>query len=50
MIRALVNVGDFLKSILNAGDFTRKFKRNHYFINAGDSRPISRNWNVWPEM
>ena len=32
------------------GDFTRKFKCNHYFIHKGDSRPIPRNWNVWPEM
>ena len=37
MIRVQVNAGDFLKSILNVGDFTRKFKCNHYFINAGDS-------------
>ena len=50
MIRAEVNAGDFLKSILNVGDFIRKFKCNHYFINAGDSRPIPRNWNAWPEI
>ena len=41
---------DFLKSILNVGDFTKKFKCNHYFINAEDSRPKPKNWNVWPEM
>ena len=46
MIRAEVNVTDFLKSILNVGDFTGKFKCNHYFINAGVSRPIPRNYNV----
>ena len=50
MIRAQVNAGDFLKSILNVADFTRKLKCNHYFITAGDSEPIPRNWNVWPEM
>ena len=50
MIKAEVNEGDFLKSTLNEGDFTRKFKCNHYFINAGDSPPIPRNWNVWPEI
>ena len=50
MIRARVNVRDFLKSILNMGDFTRKFKCNHYFINTGNFRPLPRNWNVWPEM
>ena len=37
-IRVGLNATDFLKGILNVGDFTRKFKRNHYFINAGDSR------------
>ena len=50
MIRAEVNAGDTLKSILNVRDFTSKFKCNHYFINAGDSPPIPRNGNVWPEM
>ena len=50
MIRAQVNAGDFLKNILNVGDFTRKLKCNHYFVNAEDSQPIPRNWNVWPEM
>ena len=50
MIRAEVNAGDFLKSILNAGDFKRKHKCNHYFINAGDSRAIPGNWNILPEM
>ena len=46
MIRVEVNAGDFLKSILNVGDFTRKFKCNDYFINAGVSWPVPRNWNV----
>ena len=50
MMRAEVNAVDFLKSILNVGDFTRKFKCNHYFINAEDSQPKPKNWNVWPEM
>ena len=50
MIRAEVNAGEFLKSILNVKDFTRKYKCNHYFINAGDSRTIPGNWNVWSEM
>ena len=50
MMRAEVNAVDFLKSILNVGDFTRKFKCNHYFINTKDYRPIPRNSNVWPEM
>ena len=50
MVRAEVNAGEVRKSILNVGDFTRKFKCNHYFINAGDSPPIRGNWNVWPEM
>ena len=36
MIRAEVNLGDSLKSILNVGDFTRQFK-SCYHINAGDS-------------
>ena len=49
LIRAEVNAGEFLKSILNVGDFTRKYKCNHYFISPGDSRSIPRNWN-WPEM
>ena len=48
LIRAEVNAGEFLKSILNMGDFTRKYKYNHYFISPGDSRSIP-NWN-WPEM
>ena len=26
VIRAEVNAGDFLKSVLNVGDFTRQFK------------------------
>ena len=50
MIRAEVNAGDFLKSILNVGDFTRKFKCNHYFVNTGVYRQVPRNWNVWSEM
>ena len=40
MIRAQVNVEDFLKSTVNVGEFTRKFKCNHYFLNPGDSRPV----------
>ena len=40
MIRAEVNAGNFLKRIRNVGDFTRKFKCNHYFINAGVSRSV----------
>ena len=28
MIRVEVNAGDFLKCIVNVGDFTRKFKCN----------------------
>ena len=40
MIRAEVNAGEFLKSILNVKDFPRKYKCNHYFINAGDP-PVS---------
>ena len=43
MIRAEVNAGEFLKSILNVKDFTRKHKCNHYFKNAGDSRSILAN-------
>ena len=39
MIRAEVNAVDFLKSILNVGNFTRKFKCNYYFINAEDAGP-----------
>ena len=50
MMRAEVNAVDFLKSILNVGDFTTKFKCNHYFINAENSRLKPKNWNVWPEM
>ena len=46
MIRAEVNAGEFLKSTLNVKDFTRKYKCNHYFINAGDSRSTPGNWNV----
>ena len=46
MIRAEVNAGEFLKSILNVKDFTRKYKCNHNFINAGDSRSTPGNWNV----
>ena len=42
-----VNEGDFLKSILNVGDFTRQFKCHYYIINAGNSRPILENWNVY---
>ena len=44
-MRAEVNSGDFLKSILNVGDFTRQFESRYYIINAGDSRPILGNWN-----
>ena len=43
MIRTDVNPGDFLKTILYVGDFTRQFK-------YGDSRPILENWNLWPGM
>ena len=50
MIRAEVNARDFLKSIVNVGDFTYKFKCNHYFINAEVFKPVPRNWNVWPDM
>ena len=39
IIRTDVNPGDFLKSILQVGDFTRQFK-------CGDSRPILRIWNL----
>ena len=41
MIRTDVDAGDFLKSILHLGDFTRQFK-------CGDSRPVLENWNLWP--
>ena len=50
MIRAEINASDFLKNILNVGDFTRTFKCNHYFVNAGVYRSVPRNWNVWPEL
>ena len=50
MIRAEVNAGDFLKSIVNVEDFTRQLKCRYYIINGGDFRPILGNWNVWPEM
>ena len=43
MIRTEVNAGDFLKSILQVGDFTRQFKYGWYITNAGDSRPILEN-------
>ena len=46
MIKVYVNAADFLKSIRNVGYFTRKYKCNNYFINAGDSWPIPGNWNV----
>ena len=46
MIRAEVNAGDFLKSILNVEDFKRKFKCSQGFISAGDSRPIPGNGNI----
>ena len=46
LIKAKVNAGEFLKSILNVGDFKRKRKCNHYFINGGDSQSIPGNWNV----
>ena len=36
MIRAEVNAGDFWKSILNVGDFTRQFKCGQYTINVGN--------------
>ena len=49
LIRAEVNAGEFLESILNVGDFTRKYKYNHCFISPGDTRLIPRNWN-WPKM
>ena len=38
-----VNAEDFLRSIVNAEDFTGQFK-------CRDSRPLLGNWNVWPEM
>ena len=50
MIRVEVNAGEFLKIILNMKDFTRKYKCNQYFINAGDSQTIPGSWNAWPEM
>ena len=50
MIRLEVNAGRFLKSMLNVGDFRRKFKCRHYFMNSGDSGKKPRNWNIWPEM
>ena len=40
MIGREVNAGDFLKSTLTVGDFTRKFKCSQCFINVGDFRPI----------
>ena len=40
----------FLKIVLNVGDFTRQFKCCYYIINAGDSRPVLENWNVWLEL
>ena len=43
MIKTEVNPGDFLKSILNVGDFTRQLKTRYYIINVGDSRSILRN-------
>ena len=50
MIRGKVNAEDFLKNIVNVGDFTRKYECCHYLINTGESRPIPGNWNVWLEM
>ena len=50
IIKTEVNPGDFLKSIQNVGDFARQFKSRYYIINAGDSREILGNWNVWTEM
>ena len=50
MIRTLVNAGDFLKSILRAGDFKRQFRYGYYIKNVVDPRPILKNWNVWPGM
>ena len=47
MIRMKVDAGDFLKSILNAVDFTREFKCGRYIKIPGDLRPILGNWNVW---
>ena len=41
MIRTDVDAGDFRKSILHLGDFTRQFK-------CGDARPVLENWNLWP--
>ena len=43
IIKTEINPGDFLKSILNVGDFTRQFKSRYYIINAGDLRPILGN-------
>ena len=43
LIKTGINPQDFLKSILNVGDFTRQFKSHYYTINAGDSRPILGN-------
>ena len=48
--RGEANAGDFLKSILNVGDFTRKFGWSHGFINAGDSLSIPGNGNIYPEL
>ena len=42
--------GKFSEEYLNVGDFTRQFKSRYYIINAGDSRPLLGNWNVWPGM
>ena len=50
IIRAEVNSGDFLKGMLNVGDFARQFKSFYYIIHAGDSREILGKWNVRPEM
>ena len=46
IIRAEVNEGDSLKSIVVVEDFTRQFKCRYYNINAGDFQPILGNWNV----
>ena len=35
LIKTGVNPQDFLKIILNVGDFTRQFKSRYYVINAG---------------
>ena len=52
MIRPEVNVWDFLKSILNVGNFTRKFKCSQSFINVGNSWPILGKWEcmAWAVM